>query len=222
MNINETKVDFFKNLIFMNKPLDLKDIQKEVVSNINSLKTSQGATDYLAKSKQAKKHLLEIREKLQKHIKVGHHNLNVLQNDSSGKLQKVKEIAGSEIDKIRMIIREIDSALDSYHRRDKSTGSLAESGRYGSFNKGVNFMNSAEEKDPLQVTYQTIAIMDAERYGSTSQEHPSPVLGTSSNPRNCDIADKIRMGLSTPGGNRLANCRITIPKCFQNFCEGKD
>ena len=210
----------------MNKSVNLKDIQKEVGSNINSLKASQDTTDCLAKSKQAKKHLLEIREKLQKHIKVGHHSLNVLQRDTSGNLQKVKEIEGSEIDKIRMIIRKIDSALDSYRRRDRSIGSLADSGHYFSFNRDTNFMNSDEEKDPLQVTYQTVALMDADRYGTAGQEtivnYPNPALGTSANQRDCNIGDKIRMGLSTPCGDGLANCRITIPKCFQNFCEGKD
>ncbi|MFC1675438.1 hypothetical protein ACFL3G_00070 [Planctomycetota bacterium] len=210
----------------MNKPLNLKDIQKEVVSNINSLKASLDTTDYLAKSKQAKKHLLEIREKLQKHIRVGHHNLNVLQRDTSGDLQKVKEIEGSEIDKIRMTIREIDSALDSFRQTDKNTGSLAKSGRYCSFNKDTNLMNSAEEKDPLRVTYQTMALMDADRYGTAGQgtivNYPNPALGASANPRDYDIGDKIRIGLSISGGDGQANCRITIPKCFQNFCGGKD
>lgn len=210
----------------MNKSLNLKDIQKEVGSNINSLKASQDTTDFIAKSKQAKKHLLEIRGKLQGYIKVGHHNLNVLQNDSSGKLRKVKEVACSEIDKIGMIIREIDSALDSFRRRDKSAGSLAESGHYCGFNKDTNLMNSAEEKDPLRVTYQTIALMDADRYGTAGQEtivnYPKPALGTSANQRNCNIGDKIRMGLLISGGDGWANCRITIPKCFQKFCGGKD
>ena len=204
----------------MNKPLNLKDIQKEVVSNINSLKASLDTTDYLAKSEQAKKHLLEIREKLQKYIKAGHHKLNALQRDTSGELRKVKEIAGSEIDKIKMIIREINSALDSFRQIDKNTA------RCCSFNKDINFMNSTEEKDPLQITYQTIALMDAGRYGTASQgtivNYPNPALGTSANPRDYDIGDKIRMGLSVSGGDGLANCQITIPKCFQNFCGGKD
>ena len=210
----------------MNKPLNLKDIQKEVGSNINDLKAGRDTTDSLVKVKQAKKHLLEIREKLQKYIKVGHHNLNVLQNDSSGKLRKVKEVAGNEIDKIGMIIRQIDSALDSYRQTNKNTGSLAESGRYCSFNKDTNPMNSTEEKDPLQVTYQTMALMDTDRYGTAGHgnivNYPKPVLGISANQCDCNIGDKIHMGLSTPGGDGLANCRITIPKYFQNFCEGKD
>lgn len=204
----------------MSKPLNLKDIQKEVSSNINSLKAGRNTPDFLVKVKQAKKHLLETREKLQKHIKVSHHSLNVLQRDTSGELRKVKEITGSETDKIKMIIREINSALDSFRQTDKNTG------RCCSFNKDTNFMNSAEEKDPLQITYQTIALMDAGRYGTASQgtivNYPNPALDTSANPRDYDIGDKIRMGLSVSGGDGLANCQITIPKCFQNFCGGKD
>jgi len=200
----------------MNETLNLKNVKRKVVSNINDLKASRDTTASLVKSRQAKKHLLEIREKLQKYIKVGNHNLNILQNDSSGKLRKVKEIAGSEIDKIRILIREIDSGLDSFRQKDRSTGS---------FNRDTNFMDSAEEKDPLQVTYQTIAFMDAERYGTAGRgsivNYPKPALGVSANQHNCNIADKIRIGLSTPGRDGLANCRITIPKCFQNFCEGK-
>lgn len=192
----------------MNKPIDIKSIQKEVVSSINNLKASRDTT----KGERSKEHLLEIRETLQKYIRTGHHNLNVLRKDTSGELQKVKEIAVSEIDKIKMIIMEIDSALNSFLRTNTGAGN----------SNDTNFMNSAKEGDLLQLTYQTIAIIEAEHYRTAGQEYPRPVLGLSVNPRDCNITDKILIGSMISGRGRRPDCRIAIPKFFQKFCGGRD
>ena len=82
--------------------------------------------------------------------------------------------------------------------------------------RNIDFMGTFE------VTSQTIALLDAECYGTTtghgvSIEYPRPDLGSPTNQRDCDIAEKIRIGLGDFAGSRRGNYRITMPKFYQEF-----
>ena len=204
----------------MDKQLNLKDVQKEISVITYALKAGPNCSgDFLGKSEKAKKRLLEIRKGLQGNLRTGHHNLNVLQKDSSGQLQKAKQIATNEINKIKELINEIGSALDYYHHRAKkaiSPAKTTQTSRYMAAERNIDLMSTSE------VTSQTIALLDAERYGTTTGhgvfiEYPRPDLGSPTNQRDCDITEKIRIGLGNSAGDRRGNYQITMPKFYQEF-----
>ena len=182
----------------MDKQLNVKDIQKEVDLIIDGLKAKHGMVDFLAKGRKVKKHLLEIRKALLEYLKEGNHNLNVLQKDSTGKLQKTKQIASNEIDKTKKLLNEIDSALDYYQHTAQKAVSPTKTNYHIGAKRNIEFVSTSK------VTSQTIALLDAERYGTTTDhgvfiEYPKPHLGSPTNQRNCSIADKIRMGFENSG-----------------------
>ena len=138
-------------------------------------------------------------------------------------MNKAKQIASNEIEKIKKLISEIDSTLDYYQhtakkavipiKTTKSSASIGDE-------RNTEFMSTSK------VTSQTIALLDLEQYGITTDhgvfiDYPKPHLGSPTNQRNCCIADKIRMGFGTLGGKRGANYQITMPKCYCDFCKEK-
>jgi len=204
----------------MDKQLNLKDIQKEISVITYTLKAGPNCSgDFLGKSEKAKKRLLEIRKGLQRDLRTGYHNLNVLQKDSSGQLQKAKQLASNEVNKIKELINEISSALDYYHQRAKKVISpikTTQTSRYMAAERNIDLMSTSK------VTAQTIALLDAERYGTITGhgvfiECPRPDLGSPTNQRDCDIAEKIHIGLGNFAGSRSGNYRITMPKFYQEF-----
>jgi len=216
------------NSISVDTQVNLKDIEKEIDSINRDLKTGQDKVDFSEKWEKAKNRLMKIRGTLQEQRSVGYHNLNVLQKDSSGRLQKAKQISSNEMTKIKMIINGIDSTLSHYTTiSQKASGlntTLTDS--FHDFEEDYIVMNKSEEKDPLQVTYQTIALLDAVRYGTTTgsesvEKYPSPDLGQPSGQRNCCVADKIRMGSANSAPSGSGDYRITIPEFCRNF-HGRD
>ena len=199
--------------------MSLKDIRQEIDSIIHGLKAGQGTADFLSKWERAKKRLLEIKGTLQQYLGPGYHNLNVLQKDSSGQLQKAKQIASNEIDEIKELINQIGSALDYYHYTAKkaiSPSITTKTSRYMAAERNIDLMSTSE------VTAQTIALLDAERYETTTGhgifiEYPRPDLGSPTNQRNCDITEKIRIGLGNFAGSRRGNYRIAMPGFYQEF-----
>ena len=199
--------------------MSVKDIHKEIDSIIRGLKTGQDRVDFLKKWDTAKKRLFQIKGTLQQYLGPGYHNLNVLQKDSSGQLQKAKQLASNEINEIKQIINEISSALDYYRQRAKkaiSPGKTTQTSRYMAAERNIDLMSTSK------VTAQTIALLDAERYGTTTGhgvfiEYPRPDLGSPTNQRNCDITEKIHIGLGNFAGSRSGNYRITMPKFYQEF-----
>ncbi|MBC8393099.1 MAG: hypothetical protein H8E17_11100 [Deltaproteobacteria bacterium] len=177
----------------------------------------------LDKLEKAKTPLLERKEVLQKHLEIAYQGLDTLQNGSSGKLQKAKQIAGHEAEKIKRLINEVGSAIDSCYRMSRKTVSQTETIEISS---GIPLEKESDSMKLSKVTTQTIAILDTERYGATTGhetiiEYPKPALGSLINQRNCSISDKIRMGLGAFSGRGGGNYRITMPKFYHNFSGGK-
>ena len=211
----------------MDKQLNLKDIKKEIdaiVQHFTAVHNTPGLHD---EGQKLKNRLEEIRNTLRKCLRAGYHNLDVLRTDSSAGLQKTQRVAGGELEKIKKLMEKTDSALNHYQNITRKTGKLDTTltDSFHDFEEDNIVMNKFEEKDQLQVTYQTIALLDAERYGTTSgsesvEKYPSPDLGQLSGQRTCGIADKIRMGSpnSAPSGN--SNYRITIPQSCRDFRGG--
>jgi len=215
------------NSISVDTQVNLKDIEKEIDSINRDLKTGQDKVDFSEKWEKAKNRLMKIRGTLQEQRSVGYHNLNVLQKDSSGRLQKAKQISSNEMTKIKMIINGIDSTLSHYTPILQKAGGLNTTAldNFYDFEEENIIMNKAEEKDPVQVTYQTIALLDAERYGTTAgsesvEKYPSPDLGQLSGQRTCGVADKIRMGSANLVPSGSSDYRITIPEFCRNFHGG--
>ena len=208
----------------MDKQLNLKDVQKEISLITNALKAGTGRSgDFLTKSEKAKKRLLEIEKVLQGYLGVGYHNLSDLESVSSGKLQDARQIAGGQIDKIKKLLSDVNSDLDYCRHIKKKTASpvkTTETGDYKEIEKDTDPMSTSE------VTSQTIALLDAQRYGATTGhetiiKYPKPDLGLPTNQRNCGIADKIRMGLRGSGASGHDHHQITMPKFYHIFCRGK-
>ena len=204
----------------MDKQLNLKDVQKEIGLITNALKANTGRSgDFLTKSEKAKKRLLEIEKVLQGYLGVGYHNLSDLESVSSGKLQDARQIAGGQIDKIKKLLSDVHSALDyCRHIKKKTAGPVktTETGDYKEIEEDTDPMSTSE------VTSQTIALLDAQRYGATTghDKYPKPDLGLPTNQRNCGIADKIRMGLRGSGASGHAHHQVTMPKFYHIFCRG--
>jgi len=204
--------------------LNLEDIQKDIGLITNALKAGTGRSgDFLTKSEKAKKRLLEIEKVLQEHLETAYQGLNTLQEGSSGKLQKAKQIASHEADKIKRLINEVGSALDSCRRMSKKTVSQTETTETSSY---IPLENESDPMKLSKVTSQTITLLDTERYGTatgheTIIEYPKPDLGSPINQRNCSISEKIRMGLGGFSGRGRGNYRITMPEFYHNFSGGK-
>ena len=205
----------------MDKPLNLDDIQKEIGLITYALKAGSGRSDdFLVKSEKAKKRLLEIEKVLREHLETAYQDLDTLQNGSSGKLQKAKQIASHEADKIKRLIDETGSAIDSCRRMSKKAVNSAETSSY------IPLENESNSMKLSKVTTQTIALLDTERYGTTTGhetiiEYTKPDLGSPISQRNCSISDKIRMGLGTFSGRSKGNYRITMPEFYHNFSGGQ-
>jgi len=208
----------------MDKQLNLKDVQEEIGLITNALKTGSGRSDdFPTKSEKAKKRLLEIENVLQEHLETAYQGLNTLQDGSSGKLQKAKQIASHEADKIKRLINKTGSALDSCRRMSKKAVNPAETLETSSY---IPLENESNSMKLSKVTSQTIALLDAERYGTatgheTIIEYPKPALGSPIKQRNCSISEKIRMGLGGFSGRGRGNYRITMPEFYHNFSGGK-
>ena len=89
-----------------------------------------------------------------------------------------------------------------------------------------DFGKDTHPKSTSKVTSQTITLLDAERYETTTGhgiiiEYPKPDLGTPTYQRNCNIAEKIRIGLRSSRAGKGSNYQITMPKCYHDFCGGK-
>ena len=217
----------------MDKQPNLKDVQKEIGLITNALKAGTGHSgDFLAKSEKAKKRLLEIKKVLQGHLALWQRNLNILRNESSNigsmnsaqaEFRKAQQNVSGQIDKINKLLSDVDSALDyCRHIKGKSV-SVAKTTETDGYN---DFGKDAHPKSTSKVTSQTIALLDAERYETTTGhgiiiEYPKPDLGTPTYQRNCGIAEKIRIGLRSSKAGKGGNYQITIPKCYYDFCGGK-
>ncbi len=217
----------------MDKQLNLKDIQKEIGLITNALKAGTGRSDdFLATSKKAKKRLLEIEKVLQGHLALWQRNLNILRNEGSNienvnsaqaEFRKAQQNVSGQIDKINKLLRDVDSALGyCRHIKEKSV-SVAKTTETDGYN---DFGKDAQPKSTSKVTSQTIALLDAERYETTTGhgiiiEYPKPDLGTPTYQRNCGIAEKIRIGLRSSRSGKGGNYQITMPKCYHDFCGGK-
>lgn len=204
----------------MDKQLNLKDVQKEIGLITNALKAGTGRSgDFLATSEKAKRRLLEIEKILQGHLGIGYRNFSDLESVSSGKLQDARQIAGSQIDKIKKLLSDVHSALDYCRHIKKKTASPTETGDYKEIEKDPDPMSTSN------VTSQTIALLDTQRYGAatgheTIIKYPKPDLGLPTNQRNCGIAEKIRMGLKGSGASGHAHHQVTMPKFYHIFCRG--
>ena len=217
----------------MDKQLNLKDVQKEIGFITNALKAGTGRSDdFLATSKKAKKRLLEIEKVLQGHLALWQRNLNILRNEGSNiesmnsaqaEFRKAQQNVSGQIDKINKLLSDVDSALDyCRHIKGKSV-SVAKTTETDGYN---DFGKDAHPKSTSKVTSQTIALLDAERYETTTGhgiiiEYPKPDLGTPTYQRNCGIAEKIRIGLRSSRSGKGGNYQITMPKCYHDFCGGK-
>ena len=221
----------------MDKQLNLDDIQKEIGLITNALKACTGRSgDFLTKSEKTKKRLLEIKKILQGHLALWQRNLNILRNESSNienvnsaqvELRKAQQNVSGKIDKINKLLNDVSSALDYCRRIKGKTGSSVETTEtfgHDGIEEDTNIMKISKNK--LQVTSQTIALLDTERYGTatgheTIIEYPKPDLGSPINQRNCSISEKIRMGLGDFSGRGRGNYRITMPEFYHNFSGGK-
>ena len=205
----------------MDKQLNLKDVQKEIGLITNALKAGAGRSgDFLATSEKVKKRLLEIEKVLQGHLEMGYRNLSDLESVSSGKLQDARQIAGGQIGKIKKLLSDVNSALDYCCHIKKKTASPAKTTETG------DYKEIEEDTDPMstsEVTSQTIAFLDAQRYGAATghDKYPKPDLGLPTNQRNCGIAEKIRMGLRGSGASGHTHHQVTMPKFYHIFCRGK-
>ena len=214
----------------MDKQLNLDDIQKEIGLITNTLRVSTGCSgDSLDRSE---KRLLEIKKVLQGHLALWQRNLNTLRNESSNigsinsaqaELRKAQQNIGGQIDKINKLLSDVDSALDyCRHIKEKSMGA-AKTTETDGYN---DFGNDTHPKNASKVTSQTIALMDAERYETTTGygiiiEYPKPDLGTPTYQRSCGIAEKIRIGLRSSEAGKDGNYQIAMPKCYHDLCGGK-
>jgi hypothetical protein len=197
--------------------MNLKDITKEVSSIVDNLKAGQNTTDFPVKWENAKKRLVEMQKLIQNDSAVCDRNLGILEGSSSARLQEASRIAGMQRDEVQKALGVVNSALDYCHHI-KQKGVRAEIGSYVSSEKDAN------SKSISDITTQTIALIDAERCETTSGqgtviEYPKPDLGTPTYQRNCNIAEKIRIGLKN--SERGGNYQITMPKCYHEFCGGK-
>jgi len=213
----------------MDKQLNLDDIQKEIILIAYTLKASTGHSgDSLAKSGKAKKRLLEIKKVLQEHLILWQRDSDILRNKGSNiknvnsaqaELRKAQQNINRKTDKINRLISDVDSALDYCHHIKEKYMSVDKTTETDGCS---DFGNSANPTNISEVTSQTIAFLDAEYCGTTSQEYPRPVLGLSANPRDCNITDKIHIGLSVSDRDRRPDCRVAKPEFFQKFCGGRD
>ena len=211
---------------FMDKQLNLKDIQKEIDAIVRHFTVVYNTAGLHDEGQKLKNRLEWIRNTLRECLRAGHHNLDVLRADSAAGLHKTQKVTGDEVEKIKGLIGKVDSALNRYQNIKRKPGKpdTTLTNSFNDFEEDSVTMNKSEEKDPLQVTYQTIALLDAERYGTTAgseseEKYPSPDLGQPSGQRTCGIADKIRMGSANlvPSGS---DYRITIPEFCRNFHGG--
>ncbi|MCP4612959.1 MAG: hypothetical protein GY845_30060 [Planctomycetes bacterium] len=210
----------------MDKQLSLKNIQKEidaVVQHFTAVHNTPGLHD---KGQKLKNRLEEIRNTLRECLGAGYHNLDALRTDSAAGLRKTQQVTGGEVEKIKKLIEKTDSVLNHYQNITRKTGKLDMplTDSFYDFEEEI-IMNKSEEKDPSQVTYQTIALLDAERYGRTDgievvEKYPRPDLGSSLGQRTCGISDKIRMGSGNPVPSESSDYRITIPEFCRNFHGG--
>ena len=221
----------------MDKQLNLEDIQKEIGLITYAFKAGTGRSgDFLAKSKKAKKRLLEIEKVLREHLDLWQRNFSILRNEGSNigsvnsaqiEFRKAQQNVSAKIDKIKKFFSDIGSALDYCRRIEEKAGNPAETtGTFGHDGVVEDTDVMSISKDKLQVTSQTIALLDTERYGTatgheTIIEYPKPDLGSPINQRNCSISDKIRIGLGTFSGRGRGNYRITMPEFYHNFSGGK-
>ena len=201
------------NLISMDKQVNLEDIEKEIDSIAQGLKAGRDNVDFPARWKKAKERLLEIQGVFQGDLGKWHHNLSVLERDSSGKLRESRQTAGIQIDKIKKLLVDAGSALDYCHHINKKAESAA------------RIVKTDSPVSTSDVTFQTIALLDAERYGAAADneavvKYPRPDLGSPTNQRNCSIADKIRIGSGNSVPSGRTDYRITIPNFYHNFHGG--
>ncbi len=206
---------------FMARQLNLKGTEKEIDAIMQRLAATGDTVIPHNEGQRLKGRLEQIRNTLNQCLRTGFHNLNVLRTDSSAGLRNSRQIAGDEAEKIKRLIGTIDSALRLYKKPDKTDTAITD--HFNNF--GQDNMNQSEGKGHLQVTYQTIALLDAERYGTTGgnesiEKYPKPDLGQPSGQRNCGIADKIRMGLPNLVPCRSSDYQIAIPQSCRDFHGG--
>ncbi|MBW1804733.1 MAG: hypothetical protein JRJ85_28915 [Deltaproteobacteria bacterium] len=203
----------------MARQLNLKGTEKEIDAIMQRLAATGDTVIPHNEGQRLKIRLEQIRNTLNQCLRAGFHNLNVLRTDSSAGLRNSRQIAGDEAEKIKRLIGTIDSALRLYKKPDKTDTAITD--HFNNFGQDNRSMNKSESKDYLQVTYQTIALLDAERYGTTGgnesiEKYPKPDLGQ----RNCGIADKIRIGLPNSVSCRSSDYQIAIPQSCRDFHGG--
>lgn len=209
----------------MNKHLKIEDIQKEIDSIVQRFTFVSGAASLHDEGQTLEGRLAEIRNTLREYLRGECHNLNVLKNGSAAGLHKARQVSTDEVEKIKKLIEKIGSALDRYHYITSKTGKHDTNliNRFDKFEED-NMIMKSEEKEHLQVTYQTIALLDTERYGSTGNEaatkYRRPDLGSPTNQRNCDVMDKIRLGLGKFTPAIAADYQIALPKFFNKISGG--
>jgi hypothetical protein len=160
----------------MDKKMNLKNIIKEIDSIIDNLKVGQNTTDFPVKWENAKKRLVGIQKLLKNDSAVCNHNLGILEEGSSTRLQEASQIAGTQRDEVQKALSVVNSALDYCHHIKQKCVRV----EIGSYDGSENDSNSKSISD---VTTQTIELIDAERYKTTSGEgtvieYPKPDLDT--------------------------------------------
>ena len=243
--------------MFMDKHLILEDVQKEVHSIIYDLKTglvishsssdsNQPATQltstkdkedrakFLTRSEKAKKRLLEIQGILQEHLRLWHHNINVLKDDGSkvgntgsqANYREAQQSANDKIYKIRKLLDDISLALD--HAR----GVIQKHKDFNNFapiTKPLDFMDTFKKQSDYgvaTVTYETVPLLDAGRYGTLINypliiDYPQPNLASPEAQRQGSLLDKIRIGLGLLEKPQSHKYRIAIPQYFKKLFSGK-
>jgi hypothetical protein len=207
----------------MDRKMNLKDIIKEIDSIIGDLKVGQNTTDFPVKWENDRKRLLEIRKLLKNDSAACTHNLSILERSSSERLQDALQIAGIQRDKVQKALSAVNSALDYCHHIKAKYVSAAKTAETSSYD---DLENDAYSKSTSDITSQTIALIDAGRYETATGheiiiEYPKPDLGVPTYQRNCNIAEKIRIGLGSSGRGKGNNYQVTMPKCYHEFCGGK-
>lgn len=209
----------------MDKHLNIENIQKEIDAIIQQVTSESGMACLPSEGQKLESHLTELKNTLKGYLMAGCHDLAVLRNSSIKSLHKIMQGSTAEVEKIKKLIEKIDSALDRYHYIIKKN-SKHDTILINSFDKFEedNMIMKSEEKEHLQVTYQTIALLDTERYGSTGNEastkHPRPDLGSPTNQRNCGVRDKIRLGLGKFTPAIAADYQIALLKIFNKISGG--
>ena len=142
--------------------------------------------------------------------------------------QKAGRDAQAEIRRIEDLLRDIGSAL---HRAGKASSSAMgpSTASSGSIDQLVTGARGGSSRHPAHyaigdVTYQTVALLDADRPGTADYKipsaYPKPYLGAPGQERYGELSDKVSMGGGSSNANRARNYGIQLPAFYEKMSKG--